>query len=88
MSKAILVLDKMPGECCQCIFCEKERNRENYLEKRCSLSGLCISKYTIKKSDCPLKEVPKIKETNWAAEDYEFGYDAGWNACLEKILGE
>ena len=80
--KAILVVD-MPKNCgdCPCAceefdFCQAdEKNRD-------------CDWYKIP-SWCPLRPLPRHKITEFnSASDYNFGYNDGWNECLDEILGE
>ena len=90
MNKAILVID-MPNSCNEC----KIRFDDEY-------SNWCpydnpepngVWKYVdsgTKPDWCPLKLVPnKCDERGtWTMGGYiEDGYSTGWNACIDKILG-
>lgn len=89
MAKAILVMDMQ--ECCAdceladddpsglyCMFTDDYYDGSDSSENRASF--------------CPLRELPEKKE-ELPVEKYEFGslgraFVAGFNVCLEKILGK
>lgn len=79
-TKAILVIDKMPNSCDECIVRCDGYTAKEYSEK------------SIKRpSWCPLKPMPKKKETDSTGTIEEYmlkGYDRGWNDCLKEISGE
>lgn len=80
MSKAILVMD-MPENCEHCA-CKYPSYKDDALYD-CAITGKTVpingGRYGKKPDWCPLRELPE-KEHN------DNGYDAGWNACLNKIL--
>ena len=86
MSKAVLVMD-MPEQVCQkCTLCYETEDDE-YL---CCAVGKLVPDGE-KPDWCPLRELPKKKETVHPQECYENSYctdemKAGWNACLDEIL--
>lgn len=75
MSKAILILDKMPVSCedCECSF-EKDYTF-------CAITGRA-NRFLEKPEWCPLVPMPD-------KPDYppinECSYVAGWNACIDAI---
>lgn len=76
MTKAILVLDKMPETCHDCKFCNNE-------------IGFCIvlRKWVNNISDtrdykCTLSPMPE-KELSYPKD----GWFMGWNDCIDEILG-
>ena len=81
--KAILVIDKMPVSCDKC-------------EVRCG--GYTAKEYSEKSikrpSWCPLKLLPKRRETRTDIEELIWDMDAetiyalGFNRCLKDITGE
>ena len=81
--KAILVLDKMPNSCEECIVRCDGYSAKEYAQR------------TVTKPNwCPLKFLPpKLDENDWHrmfsglfSERVAKGY--GWNACLDAITGE
>ena len=78
--KAILILD-MPECCGKCTIRLKGEPNEWCWVLKHGLDD--ISK---KPNWCPLKPIPDKQEAKWCyGNDY---YQRGWNACIEKILGE
>lgn len=77
MAKAILVMD-MPNACYEC---------------PCEADYVCQAKYKeIDEIDkvqewCPLREVPQKKYEPTFYLTYDEGYDEGYNACIDEILG-
>lgn len=96
MDKAILTMD-MPESCSKCKFLYEFQGI-----KKCQLmnvlnggaSRLSQNTFTEKRHEkCPLRELPEKEETVHPQECYTNGYwtdemKAGWNACLEKIVGD
>lgn len=57
----------------------------------CGIEQRDISEYSynFSKPDwCPLRELPKKKEDSLINNPYAMGRVAGWNACLDEIMGE
>lgn len=91
MRKAILVMD-MPESCSRCKFMY-----EFYGVKKCRLlnilenGGKAIiptdTLTTGRKECCPLRELPKKKETDFKDWDNAKRVD-GYNACIDEILVE
>ena len=88
MAKAVLVMD-MPEDCTMCKFWNSE-------DDECYATGveqLSLSYCKEPKPDwCPLRELPKRKETLCTQKWYTNGcwsdnMKAGWNACLDAIKG-
>ena len=86
MAKAVLIMD-MPESCSRCNFLYEFQGI-----KKCRLmnvlnggaSRVSQNTFTVKRHEkCPLRELPD-KEHN--DNEYSDGYDAGWNACLDKII--
>lgn len=82
--KAILVID-MPESCTSCLlgicnkkwFCLKT-NKDIDLTDRYNIP-----------SWCPLKPIPEKKKTDVITyDDYGAGWDCGYNACIDELLGE
>lgn len=77
MSKAILILNKMPDYCDEhCKFCDSFFN--------CQFVGDVEEAYKNRQRDskCPLKEMP-TEMHDFQFDDFENGY----NQCLHDILG-
>ena len=89
MSKAILVMD-MPASCDECMFHYNTYDEnDDYVDKCEVLNNETIDGYTRKYDWCPLKEIPEKQTRDYPEYDrYIIGYDDGWDACLEEILGE
>lgn len=79
MSKAILVLDKMPRSCEECTLTE---------DCWCNVTGKNI-KYNHAFDSCPLKLMPEKKEVCSLedATDVEDWFDNGYNACIDELVG-
>ena len=94
MSKAVLVMD-MQKDCCDCRFC---RELEEGVKACCEImdnpcnSDLCRIidvQYCMEKPDwCPLRELPNPKEKGKAENVLEIFTNAGYNACIDELLGE
>ena len=89
MSKAILVMD-MPISCDKCKFHYTTYDENDcYVDKCELLNDMTIDGYTRKYDDCPLKEIPEEQARDYPEYNlYIGGFDDGWDACLEEILGE
>lgn len=92
MSKAILLLD-MPKCCIDCPL--HYYDIDSIMPFWC---GACCKELktddfeTYKPDWCPLKEAPEIKKVDEEAEfidmfAWENGFDRGYNACIDEILG-
>lgn len=88
MAKAVLVMD-MPESCNKCKFLYEFQGI-----KKCQLmnvlnggaSRLSQNSFMKKRHDkCPLRILPKRKETNHYMNNKEKGIVEGWNACLDEI---
>ena len=84
MSKVIIVIDT-PEECIDCPCCNCTEH-----DTYCGMTDMQIEfnlvNGYVKPDWCPLKEIPGKKP-----QDNPNGrnmYRAGWNDCLDKILGE
>lgn len=89
MAKAILIMD-MPESCDMCDFVDDEQP-PRYGEKTlyCGIPGMGedVTDYIACRPEfCPLRELPEKEHNNNGYDEYSDGYDAGWNACLNKIL--
>lgn len=84
MSKGVLVLEWMPMNCIECPFCYEKYHEGNW----CDL----INEYACRDKrleDCPLRELPEKQIRDYPEYDrYITGYDDGWDACIDYILGE
>lgn len=99
MSKAILVMD-MPKSCFYCDLCHTRDYNPRHKwdgDKYCGIEDLDVNKYysaayddeLIKPDWCPLIEAPEKYDMSVPHDrDYDCEFEYGWNACLEKILGE
>ena len=95
--KAILIVDEMPKSCSDCWLHRNEySDYEKVWEDICHNAEhechvLSKTNYIKRPSWCPLKPMPKKKETDSTGTIEEYmlkGYDRGWNDCLEEISGE
>ncbi len=89
MAKAILIMD-MPESCDMCDFVDDEQP-PRYGEKTlyCGVPGMGedVTDYIACRPEfCPIWELPEKEHNNNGYDEYSDGYDAGWNACLNKIL--
>lgn len=90
MNKAILVMDKMPDKCNNCLLID---NREFYSPEtkhwerwKCRKTCKAINIYSDTRPDwCPIKEVPEY-EMIWY-DDERSDYERGYNSCIDEILG-
>lgn len=87
--KAILILD-MPIDCegCDMFFVDKD-----FKCYRCKANDMVIGDEIVRQKWCPLKPLPQKKEVDenhkmaqWN-NDCDIAYNAGYNTCLEDILG-
>lgn len=84
MSKAILVLDEMPRYCEACPFCYDKYHEGSW----CDLLNEPVPQWE-RFEYCPIKELPEKQVRDYPEYDrYITGYDDGWDACLDEILGE
>lgn len=96
MAKAVLIMD-MPESCDMCDFVDNEQP-PRYGEKTlyCGVPGMGedVTDYIACRPEfCPLRKLPEKKETFTPLEchsngKWTEGMKAGYNACLDKILGE
>lgn len=83
MSKAVLVMD-MPESCHECPLFSGV-----YTDMTCRANGNGIDyPYPDKNRPdwCPLKPMPEKSDVDGLP--FRDGYKLGWNACIDKILGE
>ena len=82
MAKAVLIMDEMPECCadCSCGYFERGAKKLNLI---CGATGEDAN--NVGKPDwCPLRELPERSDHPEHCDNGRF--DAGWNACLNKIL--
>ncbi len=80
MNKSILIIDT-PTVCdkCPCF----QFGMDNY----CAVTDETIYNYEKERSaNCPLVQVPD-KNYNGFLNDWEKGYKAGYNTCIDEVLG-
>lgn len=96
MSKAILLLDEMPVRCidCPCMYVVKNSHISEYC-KAIIDKGFYpkIENICERPKWCPLKPIPEKREVKTdfiGVGDYDFDdiYNAGFNSCIDEILGE
>lgn len=95
MAKAMLIMDEMPTTCSECKLCG--------FDGVChAVHEFCQYRFDKKQEWCPLREVPSkhkdghtvkiaIENDCFDGFEYEKGYcdgkDAGYNTCIDEILG-
>lgn len=83
MSKAVLIMD-MPECCADCQLADDDPSglycvpADEYYDGKESTED--------RANFCPLRELPEKEHNDNGYDEYSDGYDAGWNACLNKIL--
>lgn len=92
MAKAVLVID-MSELCSKCKFmyeiqgikkCQLMSQLMNVLNG--GTSRLSQNSFTEKRHEkCPLRELPEQEHNDNEYDEYSDGWDAEWNACLDKI---
>ena len=80
MGKAILVID-MPKDCEECQFKYQKGIDGNWCS---AMPGGFIGFTTNIPEWCPLKPVPSKYDMEYSTSDFE----AGFNSCINEILGE
>lgn len=99
MSKSILVINT-PQKCEECQLCKNYMKvshawgNPNTYEVYCAgiANRILTEVPKDKKPDwCPLKDIPlkkNVRDFNISPGDFEQkGYQQGWNACIDEILG-
>lgn len=81
--KAILVID-MPEGCNKCEFGLHQETNINY----CKVLERYNYNDNTKLIRCPLQPMPEKRENHRDMSTYEFGEVDGWNAYIDRILGE
>lgn len=80
MSKAILVLDKMPDVCVNCPLCDPYSD--------CCVTGKDASSSETKRMDfCPLRSLPEKIQVCLEGDEWDEGIMRGWNDAIEAIEG-
>lgn len=84
MSKAILVLNEMPNRCNECILYSCSEHRKCHGQ----FMGL-IERYEelddYKQNNCPLFPMPEKSNVASDWDEYEDGWDDGWNSCVKYL---
>lgn len=92
MSKAILVLKKMPKVCGECDYFKRHYvDEKEEMYSACALTGKIIDIDFAEKHRsvfCPLKPMPRKKYKKEKRDWYNYAspYLAGWNECIEEII--
>lgn len=83
MNKSVLVIDT-PEACCQCKFSGSDGDYCCVKENLIADGNMILEEeYLNKKPNwCPLIEIPQKYET------VSMGYERGYNACIEEMLGD
>ena len=85
MTSAVLVLKYMPDMCRNCPLYDFN----NRGEPICNKENKRIDSSYGRPDWCPLVELPKYSVRDYPEYDrYITGYDDGWDACIDEILGE
>ena len=84
MSKAVLVMD-MPSKCIDCPL--HFVDEPNYWCGANMKDLLTDDIETYKPDWCPLRELPNPKEKGKAENILEIFTNAGYNACIDELLG-
>ena len=85
MSKAILVLKYMPDMCIDCPMSGYSSQGLPF----CKAMKRHLDTFVKKPEWCTLKEIPEKQVRDYPEYDrYITGYDDGWDACIDEILGE
>lgn len=86
MNKMIAIIDR-PGDCFDCPLLHRDLG----INHKCVLSNKFMNSIDLtKRLDwCLLKQVPEKQVRDYPEYDeYITGYDDGWDACIDDILGE
>lgn len=83
--KAILIMD-MPSSCDKCpLF------GSHYSDMTCRANGRGINypyPKEVRQDWCPLKPMPEYRKSVLRQEEFGEGFDMGYNACIDEILGD
>lgn len=92
MSKAILLMD-MPVSCYYCDCCHTKPYDKRYRidgEKFCGITNKDVEVYYYygvgRPGFCPLREIPEKLSDADLYDEYDNGYEDGWNNFRRKIL--
>lgn len=80
MSKSVLVIDT-PKYCALCVL------RSGVLHPFCRVNNRDITDLSIRPEWRPLKLLPEKDTKNHFPDEFEDGYAAGWNGCIDEITG-
>ena len=78
MSKSVLVMDT-PENCGKCKFISGFWCR--------AMNGRRVPNNDVIPDWCPLKPLPEKDTKNHFPDEFEDGYAAGWNGCIDEITG-
>lgn len=81
MNRSILVIDT-PESCCSCYLRGFTLNLQY-----CRGKLKDIKDVSTKPDWCPLKLLPEKDTKNHFPDEFEDGYAAGWNGCIDEIGG-
>ena len=89
MSKAILIINT-PNKCNECPICASwQASASSIREYWCPAAGNKDVDPKGKPNWCPLSALPEKQVRDYPEYDkYITGYDDGWDACIDEILGE
>ena len=87
MSRAVLVID-MPDSC---MSCKIGRNSSCILEQSayCPVTGQATIEEECESRPewCPIRPMPEKENNDNLMDEYQDGYDDGWNSCIDAIGG-
>lgn len=94
-----IFVEKLPDSCsvCDCCHTKPYDNRRKIDGKKfCGIMDIDVNVYYYDYNDetycrpnwCPLKEIPKEETGADIHDEYDTGYQHGWNAFRREILGE
>lgn len=83
MSKSILILET-PDRCSECILYSDNGRR------RCHGQFMCLIEHyeeldDYKQNHCPLFSMPEKSNDAHKLDEYEDGWDDGWNSCISYL---
>lgn len=87
MNKSVLVIETSEN----CYDCPIGQDCSNILETSlfCLGAGKCVidKEAATIPNWCPLKPLPEKDTKNHFPDEFEDGYAAGWNGCIDEITG-
>ena len=89
MSKAFLVID-MPNNCKECRFFQEVREEDPLgfcKDYKCFFGCSHIGCFIERPKDCPLKPVPEKEYADTGIVEVD-EFAAGYNSCIDEILGD